>query len=331
MTPLRLVFLGSDPIALPALEWLAGEGGALARPVAVFTQPDRPAGRGMAIRPNAIKAWALDHKLPVLQPERLGAAERAALQDLRPDLALVMAYGRILSEEFIGVPRIATVNLHASLLPKYRGASPIQCSIASGERESGVSLMRIVRRLDAGPVADSQSVEIGPLDTALDLEEKLAAACVPLLARALPSLAARHLNFTDQDDGKASYCRRLTKGDGVLDFAASGEALAARINGLFPWPGCSAEFAGTWVRVGLADLAPGAARPTGVPAGSVLGPDAEGLLVACGSGVLRLRRLQRPGGRMLGAGDFLRGFPVAPGTVLPSLEMPPLVGAEPFR
>lgn len=331
MTPLRLVFLGSDPIALPALEWLAGEGSALAQPVGVFTQPDRPAGRGMAIRPNAIKAWALDQKLPVLQPERLGAAERAALQDLRPDLALVMAYGRILSEEFIGVPRIATVNLHASLLPKLRGASPVQCAIASGERESGVSLMRIVRRLDAGPVADSQAVEIGPLDTALELEGKLAAACVPLLARALPSLAAGNLNFTDQDDARASYCRRLTKGDGVLDFAASAEALAARINGLYPWPGCSTKFAGTWARVGLADVAPGAARPTDIPAGSVLGSDDEGLLVACGSGVLRLRRLQRPGGRMLAAGDFLRGFPVAPGTVLPSLEMPPLVGAEPFR
>lgn len=321
MNPLRLVFLGSDAIALPILEWLAGEGGGIATVVAVLTQPDRAVGRGQKIAPNAIKAWALGRGLPVLQPEKLTEEVRLQLAAFEPDVALVMAYGHILRDAFIATPRFGTLNLHTSILPKYRGASPIQTAIASGERETGVSLMRIVRKLDAGPVADVARIAIDPLDTALDVETKLAAACVPLVARCLPRLRDGTLVFTEQVEAAVSHCGKLAKEDGTLDFSAPASALAARVNGLFPWPACSVEINGVPVKFGLADLAEAVAT---APEGEVAGADADGLLIATGVGTLRVRRLQRPGGRMLGAAEFLRGYPIAPGTKLASHPMRPL-------
>ena len=315
--PLKLVFMGSDPIALPLLEWLAGEGGALAEVVAVYTQPDRPAGRGQKVEAGPVKRWAVGHQLPVRQPGKLTADEREWLAAQRADVALVMAYGQILKDDFIAAPRLGTLNLHASILPSHRGASPIQTAIACGESETGVTLMRVVRQLDAGPVAAVETVPIAPLDTAREVEMKMAAACVPLLARTLPRLADGTLEFSPQDDRSATYCRRLTREDGRLDFAASAAILAARINGLFPWPGCVVETNGAPVKLGLADALGGAG---GVP-GTVLGADAEGLLVATRDGTLRLRRLQRPGGKMLPAVEFLRGFPVRAGEILPSQTM----------
>ena len=325
MPPLRLVFLGSDPIARPLLDWLAGPGAAVVEVVGVFTQPDRPAGRGQQVRPNAIKVWAEARALPVLQPERLTPEITAQLAALRPDLGLVMAYGHLLRDDFLAVPRLGMLNLHTSLLPALRGASPIQTAVALGLRETGVSLMRIVRRLDAGPVADRERVPIGALDTALEIDARLAAACVPLVARSLPALARGELAFVAQDEAVVTHCRKLTKEDGAVDFARPAAELAARINGLFPWPGCSAALGPEVLKFGLADLPD--ALPPGPPGapGSVAGSDATGLLVWTGEGLLRLRRLQRPGGRMLPAGEFLRGFSAPPGAMFDSRPMPALL------
>jgi methionyl-tRNA formyltransferase len=334
---MRLVFLGSDPIAMPLLEWLAGEGADVAHVVAVFTQPDRAVGRGQKVQSNAIKTWAMERGLPVLQPEKLTSEMREQLGAFAADVGLVMAYGHILRDEFIDTPRLGMLNLHTSVLPKYRGASPIQSAIAGGEDETGVTLMRIVRRLDAGPVADVERVSIEKLDTAVDVEAKLALACVPLLRRALPKLADGSLELTPQNDTAATYCRKLQKEDGVLDFTAPAEVLAARINGLFPWPSCGVPIKGQFVKLGLADVAARAVSadasfettervsPRAPVPGEVLGADAQGLLIATGGGVLRLLRLQRPGGRMLSAAEFLRGFPIETGTQLPSHPMPPLI------
>lgn len=319
---LRLVYLGSDAIALPLLGWLADGGGTHGKVIGVFTQPDRAVGRGQKVQPNAIKLWAQARGLPVFQPEKITPEARAQLAALQPDVALVMAYGHLLPDDFIATPRLGTLNLHTSLLPKYRGASPIQTAVASGERETGVTLMRIVRQLDAGPLADAERVAIAPRDTALDVEQKLAAACVPLLARALPALAAGTLTFTEQDHAAATFCRKLRKEDGALDFAAPASALAARINGLYPWPACSVEIVGQPVKFGLAEAMPFASA---TEPGRILGSDAEALNVATGDGVLRVLRLQRPGGKMLPASEFLRGFPLKPGTVLPSRPMPALL------
>ena len=322
----RVVFLGSDAISLPLLDWLVGpEGAALVELAAVYTQPDRPVGRGQKIQANAIKQWALTRGLPVHQPEKLTPEVRAAYAASAPHLALVMAYGHILRDDFIAVPPLGTLNFHASLLPKYRGASPIQTSVACGEAETGVSLMRIVRQLDAGPVADREAVPVGPRDTALEIEQKLAAACAPLLARALPRLLAGDLVFTEQDHAAATFCRKLTKEDAALDFAAPASVLAARINGLNPWPAAQVEWNGQPLKFGLADAVPGAA-----PAGEVAGADGEGLLIGTGAGLLRVRRLQKPGGKMLAAPEFLRGSPLPAGTVFASRPMAPLVGPVPF-
>jgi methionyl-tRNA formyltransferase len=334
--PLRLVFLGSDPIAMPLLEWLASEGAAHARIVGVFTQPDRPVGRGQRIQPNAVKTWALNGGVPVFQPEKLTPEVVEQLRSLDAVAGLVMAYGHILRDEFIATPRLGMLNLHTSILPKYRGASPIQSAIASGERETGVTLMRIVRQLDAGPVADVERVSIGTLDTSAEVEAKLAAACVPLMQRALPRLAADALSFFPQDDAAATFCRKLRKEDGVLDFSAAATLLAARVNGLFPWPACVVEISGQLIKIGLADVGAsiGDDNIASVESGSlsqpcvvgeVIGTDDDGLLIATGEGVLRFRRLQRPGGRMLSAGEFLRGFAVPRGTRIPSRPMLPLV------
>ena len=336
MSRLRIVFLGSDAIALPLLEWLVGAGARTVEIVAVFTQPDRAVGRGQKVVPNAIKSWALERGLPVHQPEKITPEVLGQFAALKPDVGLVMAYGHILRDDFIGTPRLGTLNLHTSLLPKYRGASPIQTAIANGETETGVSLMRIVRELDAGPVADGERVVIGPLDTALEVEAKLATACVPLVARALPQLTDCSLNFTVQDRAAATFCRKLEKTDGALDFTVPAAVLAARINGLFPWPGCTLELNGQTVKLGQADIP--AASPefhllneTLAKPGTVVGTDVEGVLLATGQGVLRLRRLQRPGGKMLAAAEFLRGFPMAAGTVIASRPMAPLVADAPFR
>jgi len=318
--------MGSDAIALPALDWLAGEGRSIGEVVAVFTQPDRAVGRGQKIQSNEIKRWAEARGLPVFQPQKFGAADREQLAALQPDLSLVMAYGHILRQDVIDTPHLGTLNLHTSVLPKYRGASPIQTAIACGETETGVTLMRMVLELDAGPVAESERVRIETLDTAATVESKLASACVPLLARCLPAIQAGVQKFTEQDAAVASFCRRLGKGDGVLDFNAPASALAARINGLMPWPGCSVTINGQAVKIGVADAISGS---SGKP-GEVMGADSHGLLVATPDQVLRLRLLQRPGGKMLPAAEFLRGCPVPAGTQLASQPMPPLVAKAPF-
>ena len=332
---LKIVFMGSDAIALPALNWLthstgSGQvGSGQADVVAVFTQPDRAAGRGQKVQANAIKLWAEARGLPVHQPAKFGAADQQALAALQPDLTLVMAYGHILKQDVIDTPRLGTINLHTSVLPKYRGASPIQTATACGETTTGVTLMKMVLALDAGPVGDLEWVMIEPLDTAAEVEAKLAQACVPLLQRAIPLLAKGALKFAPQDEAAVTFCRRLEKTDGVLDFTAPATALAARINGLNPWPGCSVEINGQPVKLGLADVCSLIDyQPAG--AGTVIGSDAAGLLVGTGEGVLRLRKLQRPGGKLLPAGEFLRGFPVAAGTALTSRPMPALVARQAF-
>lgn len=324
--PLRIAFLGSDAIALPLLEALQTDPASAGRVVGVFTQPDRPAGRGQRAEPGPIKVWAASRGLPVWQPERFDDAAREALAALRSDVALVMAYGHLLRDDVIATPLLGTLNLHTSILPRYRGASPIQTAIASGETETGVTLMRIVRALDAGPIADVERVPIGPLDTAAEIETRLAAASVPLVTRALMRLRAGTLEFIAQEDARATYCRRLAKDDAALDFRAPAAVLAARIRGLNPWPGCAFPWGEGVIKVGLAEArVGGAAEP-----GTILGGGEAGIDVATGDGVLRLLRLQRPGGRMLPAGDFLRGFALPLGSVLASRPMRPLLSARPF-
>ncbi|MDQ8202874.1 methionyl-tRNA formyltransferase [Pelagicoccus sp. SDUM812003] len=318
----RMIFMGSDPIALPALNAIwEGECGDIEL-LAIYTQPDRPRGRGKKVAPNEIKTWALERGLPVHQPEKMRKEQRLEIEAMQLDSILVMAFGHLLSQKLIETPRYGIWNLHTSLLPKYRGASPIQCAVASGDAETGVSLMEMVREMDAGPVLDVEKVSIEAEDTALDVEAKLSAACVPLLRRGLPLIHRGEATSLPQDESQVSFVRKLGKEDGELDFRVEGRELAKRINGLFPWPGARARLGDLVIKIGLAtwDEADCSGQP-----GEVLDLESRGLKVACGTGSVFLKRLQRPGGKMLDAADFMRGFELPEKSVFESKQMPPLV------
>lgn len=318
----RLVFMGSDAIAVPLLEELVrGDGAEL---VAVVTGPDRRTGRGLRTQPNAIKAWAVERGLEVRQPQKPGEEEVTWLQARGIDLVLVMAYGHLLKKRMRGAVPLGLVNFHASLLPKLRGASPVEAAIASGERETGVSLMRIVRRMDAGPVMDRECVGIDDSDTGPVLREKLARACVPLWRRCREELLAGRGVFTEQDEAAATYCRIMTKEDGTLDFRAPAWELERRVRALVAWPGCAFEHGGVRIKVLAAEVLPdnGAAS-----AGTVIESGGE-LRIQTGEGIFAPRQLQRPGGKVLAVREFLRGYSIESGTELPLLEMAPLVAAN---
>lgn len=326
----KVVFMGSDAIALPLLDWLqhAGAAGGFVLE-AVFSQPDRPHGRGQKLRPNPVAAWAREMGVSLYQPEKPGQAELDYLRNTQCDLVLVMAYGHLLRRALLEVPPLGFVNFHASLLPQYRGASPVETAVAMGEKETGVSLMRIIARMDAGPVCDREKVSISPDDTAGVIREKLASACVPLIERAMPSLLRGEALFHEQDEAQASYCRKLEKQDGRLDFNAAACVLAARINGFDPWPGAYCEHGEQRLKLRHARADSGECD-AGVSPGTVLAGDGQSVRVATGEGVLSIAELQRPGGKMLRAPDFLRGYPLEPGTSLVGGPMAPLVSREAF-
>lgn len=314
--------MGSDPISLPLLESIqSGRCGGI-EIAGVYTQPDRPKGRGKKVVANEIKLWAQENGIPVFQPERMRKADRLEIAEMRVDIILVMAFGHMLSQALIDTPPMGIWNLHTSVLPKYRGASPIQCAVASGDSKTGVTLMKVILEMDAGPILDVETVDIRRLDTALDVESKLSQACVPLVERNLGRIFVGDAEAIVQLAEVATYVRKLGKDDGDLDFLQSAEVLAHRINGLFPWPGTRVFHGEVAIKIGLADFA--LESRDGV-AGKVLGLEEGGLAVACGSGVLYLKRLQRPGGKMLDAEAFVRGYELTVGTVLESRPMSVLV------
>jgi methionyl-tRNA formyltransferase len=322
---MRLVFFGSDAIALPALEYLHwAEGVEL---VAVVSQPDRPSGRGRHLHANPVSAWAVAHGVPLLQPEKPGPEEVAWLRAQRLELSLVMAYGHILKHEILEVALRGTWNLHASLLPKYRGASPVETALVSGDTDTGVSLMGVVKKMDAGPVAATVQVPIQKNDTSLLLREHLAQACVPLLQRHLATLGSSTCRPVPQDETQVTYTRKLTKADANVDFAAPAVELERRVRAFQPWPGVAVDHRGTALKVGTAAVLPDAAE---IAPGTIVQAGNAGVDVATGSGLLRLLTLQRPGGRMLSAAEFLHGYKLEVGERLTSQPMRPLVSATPF-
>ncbi len=322
---MRLAFFGSDAIAVPALEYLHfAEGVEL---VAVVSQPNRPAGRGRHLHANPVSAWAVAHGVPLLQPEKPGAEEVAWLRAQRLELSLVMAYGHILRHEMLEVALRGTWNLHGSLLPKYRGASPVEAALVAGDRETGVSLMRMVLKMDAGPVAATARVPIQDTDTSSSLRERLAQACVPLLQRHLATLGSSTNSPTPQDEQQVTFTRKLTKADANVDFSVSAKELERRVRAFQPWPGVAIEHQGAVLKVGAAAVVGGADE---IAPGTIVHAGEMGVDIATGSGLLRLLTLQRPGGRMLPAGEFLRGYQLEVGERLGSQPMRPLVDSKPF-
>ena len=303
----RIVFAGSPDFAVPALHAIADSRHELC---AVLTAPDRPAGRGRSVRPGPVKAAALELGCDVLQPETLRDPElQARLHALQPDLMVVVAYGLLLPEAVLDIPVRGCVNLHASLLPRWRGASPIQAAILAGDSRTGVSLMQLDAGLDTGPVHASVELPIGPRETAGELHDRLAMAGARLLAEHLDVLVAGESTPRPQPDDGVTCAGRIDKADAVIDWSASADAIDRQIRAYVPWPVAETGLDGARMRIWAAEPC---ACPDEGPAGSgqVLGVDDRGIVVGTGSGCLRLLEVQMPGRQRLGAVDFANGTAV---------------------
>jgi methionyl-tRNA formyltransferase len=297
---LRIVFAGTPEFAVPSLRAAAQRN----EVVAVYTQPDRPAGRGRGLQPSPVKREALLRGLPVLQPEALkGTAAADALRALQPDLLVVVAYGLILPRAILAIPRHGAWNVHASLLPRWRGAAPIQRAIEAGDHETGVCLMQMEAGLDTGPVLLSQRLSIGGSETAGQLHDRLAVLGAQTLSDGLGLLRAGMRPVPQpQSEAGATYARKLDKSEARLDWSEPAELLARKVRAFDPWPMAEALLAGERVRV---HGAVAIARASDAPPGRVVAVGREGIDVACGEGTLRIRVLQREGGRAITAADFV--------------------------
>jgi methionyl-tRNA formyltransferase len=282
----------------------------------VITQPDRPSGRGMKLSPPPVKVRATELNLPVIQPTKVRTPDFAAqLREANAELAVVVAYGRILPPAVLTAPRLGCVNVHASLLPKYRGAAPIQWAIVRGERETGVCLMQMDEGLDTGPELARATLAIGPDETAGELSERLSQLGADLLRRELPRFWSGALEPVPQPESGATYAPILKKEDGALDFSESAQAIHDRVRGLSPWPGAHAWLeagSGGRERVKIHRTRVSSANLGGAAAGQLLGPQDDGVNVACGEGVITIRELQFEGGKRLPAAAALAGRRLPP-------------------
>jgi len=312
---MRAIFIGTGEIGVPALTWLVDS------PewdvVAVVTQPDKPVGRKQELRASAPKQLALQRGVPVLQPPKLRAPEAVAeIAAWRPDVIVVMAYGQILPKPLLETPRLACLNLHASLLPRWRGAAPIQAAIEAGDRATGVTVMYMAEGLDTGDILLMHETPITDTDTGGSLHDRLAGVAAAALAEALPLVAAGRAPRTPQDEARSNYAPKLSRENGLIDWRATPAQIDRRLRAMNPWPGAH-TFLPT--PAGARKLKIFSGVPQGDDAGSpgeVLRADAHGLLVAAQGGAVLLSDIQLEGKRRLSAGEFLRGHPIAVGTVL---------------
>ncbi|MGC6424245.1 MAG: methionyl-tRNA formyltransferase [Lentimonas sp.] len=312
----KVIFFGSDAICLPVLDFLIGEGAERCQLHAVVSQPDRRQGRGKKLQPNPVAAWAQENGVQLLQPEKpdRGLSEWITYEGVA--VALVMAYGHFLPKHVREASVQGMVNFHGSILPKYRGASPIETAIAMGETETGVCLMQVVKEMDAGGVADCEKVAIDAADTGMSLRVKVGQAVVPLLRRNLAATMSGSLRFEPQDTDQATHCRKITKDDAALDFQQSAQEVCDRLRAFTPWPGGYFDHGKTRIKVGKASVDMEAVE---LLPGTVVAVD-DALKVSTRDGAICFHELQRPGGKMIPVNDFIRGYPIIVGEVLPSVQ-----------
>lgn len=297
---MKIVFAGTPEFAVPALRAAAGK----AEVVAVYTQPDRPSGRGRVLTPSPVKRAAQDMGFPVLQPDTLRAAEvQEALRALKPDLMVVVAYGLLLPQAVLDIPVDGCWNVHASLLPRWRGAAPIQRAIEAGDTETGVCLMRMEKGLDTGPVLLEQRTPIGEQETGGELHDRLAALGAQVLADGLGLLRVGIQPVARAQPAEGvTYARKLDKAEARLDWREAAPVLANRVRAFNPWPMAEADVAGERLRLHAAVALPLA---HGAAPGTLLAAGRQGIDIACGEGALRIRTLQRAGGKAITAADWL--------------------------
>lgn len=307
MSEARVVFLGTGDIAIPAFQMLVDQG---LKPVALVTQPDRPVGRRQTLlTPPKLKEHALTAGIPVLQPENIRETEALdEIEALHADLMIVMAYGQILPKRLLAMPRIACINLHASLLPLHRGASCIQAAIDAGDAETGITIMHVVPKLDAGDIILSEHIPLGPDATGGVIHDQLAELAPLALERAIHVLLNGTATRTIQDESLVTYAPKLERHDGVLDWTQSAELLDRRIRAYDPWPGTTTTLEGKRVKIfPPVEIVDAVGEP-----GTLLAID-TGLTIACGHQALRVHSLQPEGKQRMAAGDFARGARLATG------------------
>jgi methionyl-tRNA formyltransferase len=311
--PPRAVFFGTPQFAVPCLDALVE----IAEVVGVVCQPDRPQGRGLELTAPPVKKRALELGLTVVQPTKLKTGEFAAwLRDQRADVAVVVAYGRILPKDVLTAPRLGCVNVHASLLPKYRGAAPITWSVVHGEPETGITLMQMDEGMDTGDMLDQLPTAIGADETAGELSERMSALGALAIRKGLPRYLAGELRPTKQDSTKATLAPMLKKEDGRIDFAKAARAVHDHVRGMSPWPGAYTTCRGKTLKVhttGVTDLPAGAGGP---PPGKVVLADKSRVIVACGDRAIELREVQLEGKKAMTAAAWFAGRGVAEGDVL---------------
>ncbi|MDY7576972.1 methionyl-tRNA formyltransferase [Herbaspirillum sp. RTI4] len=317
---MNIIFAGTPEFAALALQALYDAGHTV---TLVLTQPDRPAGRGLQLQPSAVKQCALKHGTPVAQPVSLrlnGKYPEVALQAHQllaatpHDVMVVAAYGLILPSEVLALPRYGCLNIHASLLPRWRGAAPIHRAIEAGDAETGITIMQMDEGLDTGAMLLSQRLPIAADDTTASLHDKLATLGGSMIVEALSALEQGLLNATAQPSEGMTYAAKISKEEAALDFKQSAVQLARKIQAFNPAPGTTAQFGGVLIKLWQAEALPGASSPQAIVPGKILSANAhDGVLVACGEGVLRLNTLQKPGGKRLPAAEFLQGFPLEGG------------------
>ena len=308
MSKLRVVFMGSPEFAVPCLEALLGT----EEVVAVVTQPDKPAGRGLELLASAVKQRALAANVPVLQPASVRKPPFAdELRALAPDVCIVVAYGKILPPEVLAAPKHGCLNVHASLLPKYRGAAPIQWAIIRGERETGVTLMQMDVGMDTGDMLAKRTLAIDEWVTAGQLHTRLAPLGAELLVEGLAKLKAGTLVPEKQNDAEATMAPMLTKETGRVDFAAGARAVRDLVRGCDPWPTAYTMLGGEPLKLFRPKVVSGRGTP-----GVVIGADRDGLLVGCGDDAIAFAELQLPGKKRMAAAALLAGRPMPVGTKL---------------
>ena len=303
---LRVAFAGTPEFAAQALDSILKAGYAV--PL-VLTQPDRPAGRGMKLSPSAVKQLALAHGIEVDQPEKLRTdAQRARLADCAPDVLVVAAYGLILPKAVLELPRLGCINIHASLLPRWRGAAPIHRAIEAGDAETGITIMQMDEGLDTGPMLLRRALPIAADDTTASLHDRLAALGGDCIVEALAALQCGQLSPTPQPAEGVTYAAKIGRAEADIDWSRPALEIERAMRAFDPFPGAVSTLRDTAVKCWKAQVVAGEGEP-----GRVLAVDADGIVVACGRDALRCTVLQRPGSKRLPAGEFLRGFPVSAG------------------
>jgi len=315
MTPLRIIFMGTAELSCASLRALLGSP-ELFQVVAVVTRPDRPRGRELKVQPSPVKELAGHAKLPVLQPEKARSEEFIQeLRALRPDVVAVAAYGQILPKSVLDLPQFGCLNVHTSLLPRYRGAAPIQWAIINGDTETGVTIMKMDVGLDTGDILAQDRTPILPEDTSTTLHDRLARMGAEALVRVIPSFVAGEVSARPQPAEGVSYAPKITKHDGQVDWRQPAHTIGNRVRGLVPWPGAFTALPDS-PRPHVLKIWQAEALEDSGPPGEILRADKSGLVVSCGQGALRILVLQREGGRRLKTQEFLAGHALHPGQKL---------------